>query len=494
MRARSCSFSLAEKVAAERPDEGRADKPAPEWWHAPHPPTPSPQGGGGALALALAFAALCAFATPAIAQPQTESAAARFGVEVERVVSPGGVEAWLVSDSTVPMIVMHAYWRGGAGDEPAALTGVTNVMADMLTEGAGDLDANAFKERLEALNISLGLGADADGVSMSLRTLSENSDAAFEMTRLALQQPRFDAAPLERIKRQLLVAIRTRETNPGYLGNLALDQALYPEHLYARRISRENVAAIDVAALRARRAALFNRAGLQVTIVGDIDAVAAGRALDLVFGALPQGVPAAPAPQAALAAPAPLIVRPLPQPQSLILFAAPGIQDDDPDWIALSVANYILGGGGFSSRLMDQVREQRGLVYGINTSPSVRDRIAMIRGAAQTENGDVREAIEVTRAEIARFYRDGATQREVDDAITYLTGSFALSLDSNAGIASVVQGYQTAGRDIGYINNRNDLIRAVTLADVNRVARRLFDPDAFTFVVVGMPEGLEASP
>ncbi len=460
-------------------------------------PPPTREGArrlAGLMTLLTALAYFAIAAQYASAQPQTESAAARFGVAVERVVSPGGVEAWLVSDSTVPMIVLHAYWRGGAGDEPVALTGVTNVMADMLTEGAGDLDANAFKERLEALNISLGLGADADGVSMSLRTLSENSDVAFEMARLALQQPRFDAAPLERIKRQLLVSIRTRESNPGYIGNLALDRALYPEHVYARRISRESVGAIDVAALRARRAALLNRAGLQVTIVGDIDAAAAGRALDHVFGALPQGAPPAPSPQAALAAPAPLIVRPLPQPQSLILFAAPGIQDDDPDWIALSVANYILGGGGFSSRLMDQVREQRGLVYGISTSPSVRDRVALVRGAAQTENKDVRQAIEVTRAEIARFHRDGATQREVDDAITYLTGSFALSLDSNAGIASVVQGYQTAGRDIGYINRRNDLIRAVTLADVNRVARRLFNPDAFTFVVVGEPEGLEVSP
>jgi zinc protease len=119
----------------------------------------------------------------------------------------------------------------------------------------------------------------------------------------------------------------------------------------------------------------------------------------------------------------------------LVLFCRPGIQDEDPDWIPLAVANYILGGGGFSSRLMDQVREQRGLVYGIGT-PSVRDHSAVIRGSAQTENGDVREAIEVTRSEMARLYRDGATQAEVNDAITYLTGSFALDLDSNVKIAA----------------------------------------------------------
>jgi len=189
-----------------------------------------------------------------------------------------------------------------------------------------------------------------------------------------------------------------------------------------------------------------------------------------------------------------LIVRELPQPQSLILFAAPGIQDEDSDWIPLAVANYILGGGGFSSRLMDEVREKRGLVYGISTGASVRDHSALLRGSAQTANANVGQAIELTRAEIGRFYRDGATQAEVNDAITYLTGSFALDLDSNVGIAGVVHGYQAAGRDIDYINRRNALISAVTLADVNRVIRRLFNPEAFTFVVVGQPEGLDSPP
>jgi zinc protease len=415
----------------------------------------------------------------------------RDGVDVARVVSPGGVEALLVSDSTVPMIVLRAYWRGGSAIEPERAIGVTGVMADMLTEGAGDMDANAFKERLQDLNMSLGFSSGWDGIGMGLTTLAENRDAAFEMARLALTSPRFDAAPLERIKRQMLVGIRQRETSPSYIANLALDQALYPDHPYARRTSRESVAAIDRAGLQERHAALFARDRLQITVVGDIDAATLGRLLDSTFGHLPALGAAPEPPDAMLAAPTPLIVRELPQPQSLILFSAPGIQDEDPDWIPLAVANYILGGGGFSSRLMDQVREQRGLVYGIGTGTSVRDHVAVLRGSAQTENGDVREAIEVTRAEIARLYAEGPTQAEVDDAITYLTGSFALDLDSNVKIASVVHGYQVAGRPIDYINRRNDLICAVTREDVVRVIRRLFDPAQFTFVVVGQPEGLE---
>jgi zinc protease len=436
-------------------------------------------------ALALALAAPLAAAQTQSAAPAATTQ--EHGVPAHEIVSPGGIHAWLVSNSTVPMIVMSAYWRGGSATEPRNLIGVTNVMTDMLGEGAGDMDANTFKERLQDLNMGLDFGASWDGVGMSLTTLTENRDAAFEMARLALMQPRFDDAPLARIKGQLMVGIRQRETNPGYIANLALDRALYPDHPYASRVSVASVQAITRAALQERRAAMFTRARLMITIVGDIDESTAGRMIDHVFGALPQGAaPVEPA-DVHLRAATPLILRPLPQPQSLILFSAPGVQYEDPDWIPLAVANYILGGGGFSSRLMDQVREQRGLVYGIGTGPSVRDHSALIIGSAQTENARVAQAIDVTKAEIARFYRDGATQAEVNDAITYLTGSFALDLDSNVKIASVVGGYQSAGRRIDYINRRNDLIRAVTLVDVNRVARRLFNPDNFTFVVVGQP-------
>ncbi|MFT3727554.1 MAG: pitrilysin family protein [Terricaulis sp.] len=443
------------------------------------------------LIAALALAAPSAFAEQHAA---TATAQAQHGVPVQRIVSPGGIEAWLVSDSTVPIIVMQAYWKGGSAIEPPAISGVTGVMADMLTEGAGDMDSQAFKRRIEDLHMGLDFGAGWDGVGMSLTTLTENRDDAFEMARLALMQPRFDTEPLERIRGQMLVGLRTRETNPSYIANLALDQALYPDHPYAMRSTRANVQAINRAGLIERRTALLQRANLQITIVGDISPEEAGRAVDHVFGALPQGAKPPEPPDAHIRPPTPLIVRPLPQPQSLILFSAPGIQDEDSDWVPLAVANYILGGGGFSSRLMDQVREQRGLVYGIGTSPSVRDHAALIRGSAQTENGKVKEAIDVTRAEIAKLYQTGVTQAEVNDAITYLTGSFALDLDSNQKIANVVQAYQVAGRDITYINRRNDLIHAVTVADVNRVIRRLFNPDNFTFVVVGQPEGLDAAP
>lgn len=410
---------------------------------------------------------------------------------VQQVTSPGGIKAWLLSDSTVPMIVLQAYWNGGSASDAQGKEGAAVFTAEMLTEGAADMDSEAFKVRLEELNMSLGFSAGWDGMGMGLTTLTKNRDAAFEMARIALTSPRFDAAPFERAKRQALIGIKQRETSPGYIASLAVDQALIPGHPYATRTSAASVNGLTRDDLIGRKNALFARDNLMITVSGDIDAPTLGALLDKTFGALPAKGEAVTTPDIVPKSGGQFIVKPLPQPQSVIVFVSPGIQDEDPDWVPLIVANYILGGGGFSSRLMDEVREKRGLVYGIGTGPRVYDHAAFLRGSAQTQNDNVKQAIEVTKAEIQRLHDQGATQAEVDDAKRYLTGSFALELDSNSKIADALQGFQVAGRDIDYVNRRNALVDAVTLEDVNRVAKRLFDPGAFSFVVVGQPTGLQ---
>jgi zinc protease len=445
------------------------------------------------LAIILAASlGLAATATPpAHAQPRAIASETPRGVPVQALTSPSGLNYWILSDSTVPMLVVTASWRGGSAAEPVALSGVSQMTAAMLTEGAADLDSQAFKIRMEELNMGLSFSAGWDWSSMTLYALTENRDASVELARTALLQPRFDASPLQRIQRQLAVSIRQRETNAGFIANLAMDQALIPNHPYASRLTLEGVAAVNPEALRTRWRQMFTRSNMMITVVGDITPEAAGVVVDRMFAELPQGGAAETVPQAVAAAPAGApIVRPLPQPQSLILFAAEGIQDEDPDWIPLVVANHIIGSGDFTSRLMTEVREERGLVYGISTSPSVRESSAFLRGSAQTENGNVPEAIATITATMAAFAADGPTQQEVDTAIQYLTGSFPLSLDSNTGIAGVLNAYQTSGRDVDYVNRRNDLIRQVTREDVARAARRLYDPARFTFVVVGEPEGL----
>lgn len=444
-------------------------------------------------ALFAALALACAPALPPPAAAQTDAAQTR-GVPVQEIKSPGGISAWLVSDKTVPTIEFRAYWKGGSASDPAGKEGLTAFMADMLTEGAGELNDEAFKNRLQDLNMALGFGAGGDGVSMSIRTLSKNRDAAFEMARLALASPRFDAAPLERMKRQAAIGIRQRETNPGYIGGLALDAAMIPGHPYTRRTSLASINSITKADMQARMKAIMARANLQIVAVGDIDAAALGALLDKTFASLP-ATPAAFTVPDVNPRPGPaVVVKALPQPQSVVSFVAPGIRYEDADFIPLAVANYILGGGGFSSRLMDEVREKRGLVYGISTSPSVSDHVAYVRGGAQTANKNVKDAIEIIKAEMKRLRDQGPTDEEVANAKTYLTGSFPLSLDSNANIAGVLQSYQVTNRGIDYVNKRNDLISKVTKADVVRVTQRLFDPEKFVFVVVGQPDGMAPTP
>jgi zinc protease len=432
-------------------------------------------------------------AAPTIAAAQATLPQTR-GVPVTEITSPGGIKAWLVSDKTVPTIEFRAYWKGGSASDPAGKEGLASFMAEMLTQGAGDLNDEAFNNRLQDLNMALGFGASGDGVSMSIKTLSKNRDAAFEMARLALASPRFDAAPLDNLKRQSAIGIRQRESNPGYIGGLALDAAMIPGHPYTRRTSLASITSITKADMQARMKAVLARSNLQIVAVGDIDAANLGTLLDKTFASLPAKAASFVVPDATPKPGPALIVKTLPQPQSVVSFVAPGIRYDDPDFIPLAVANYILGGGGFSSRLMDEVREKRGLVYGISTSPSVSDHVAYMRGGAQTANKNVKGAIDLIKAEMKRLRDQGPTDAEVADAKTYLTGSFPLSLDSNENIAGVLQGYQITNRGIDYVNRRNELISKVTKADVVRVTQRLFDPDRFVFVVVGQPDGLAATP
>lgn len=447
-------------------------------------------------ALHAAIAASILAFSPIVAHAQAPAAAAaqKRAVNVQRVVSPGGIEAWMVSDSTVPIIEFRAYWKSTAIPDPAGKMGASSIMADMLTEGAGNMNDEQFKVRIEELNMSLGFGGGSDGVSMGLTTLAENRDAAFEMARLALSAPRFDEGPLDRIKRQSEIGIKQRETNAGYIANLALDNATIAGHPYAQRTSLASVTSITKADLQSRMTALMAKDNLKVVAVGAIDAATLGPLMDKLFASLPAKAAVGDFPNID-PKPGPLtIVKTLPQPQSVVLFSAPGIQDEDPDWIALNVANYILGGGGFSSRLMDEVREKRGLVYGINTGPSVRDHTQAIRGSAQTSNKNVKDAIDLIKVEIARLRDQGPTQAEFDDAIRYLTGSFPLSLDANSKIAGVLSGYQSAGRDMEYINQRNALFMKVTRADVMRALQRFYDPNKFVWVVVGQPDGMAATP
>jgi zinc protease len=414
-------------------------------------------------------------------------------VTVEKVTSPGGIEAWLVQDHANPIIALEATFAGGSSVE--ATPGLAHMMAGLLDEGAGPYDSQAFQGRLEDLSIGLSFKAGKDELAGSLKTLTENRDAAFDLFRLALTQPRFDKEPVERIRGQILSGLTRELQNPNAVASRAWYKAAFGDHAYGRpgNGTPDSIKAIKSAALKAHAKTWLSRQGLIVGVVGDITAEQLAPLLDRTFGALPASHPAIRVADTTIAS-GRVIVEPRDIPQSVAVFGAPGIKRDDPDWFATYVMNYILGGGGFSSRLTEEVREKRGLAYSVYSYLLPMDHAGIIMGGVATQNARVKQSLDIIRQELARMAEHGPEESELADAKTYLTGSFPLSLDSTAAIAGLLVAMQADKLGIDYLDRRNALIEAVGMDQVKAAAKRLLDPDTLLIVVVGKPEGVNSTP
>lgn len=411
-------------------------------------------------------------------------------VTIEKVVSPLGIEAWLVRDTTIPLISMSFVFRGGSALDPVGKEGLANMVSALLDEGAGDLDSQAFQGRLEDLSISIGFGASRDNFSGNLRTLSRNREEAFNLLRDAMTKARFDAEPVERIRGQIISGIEAREQDPNTIAGRVFASAIYGDHPYARQSNGEpgTVAAITIADLRGFVQQRLARNNLIVGVVGDIAAEELAVALDKVFGGLPETATPWKIDPAELAFEGQVLTREMDIPQSVILFAQPGIARDDPDYYAAYVANHILGGGGFSSRLYTEVRELRGLAYSAGSYLSSSDGANILAGNAATQNSRAAETVRVVRDVWRQVKEEGPTDAEVEAAIRYLTGSWALRFDRSSAIAGMLATIQELELGIDYLDRRNAILEALTPDQVREAARRLLDPDRLTFVVVGKPD------
>lgn len=413
--------------------------------------------------------------------------------EIESVSSPGGVEAWLVSEDAVPIVAVEALFHAGSHLDPPGREGLADMTASLLTEGAGDLDSQAFAARLRDLNVSLSVDADRDTLRVRMRTLSENVGPAFELLALALQAPRFDEADVERVRAQHLAALARDAEDPDTVAYRTLFARAFAGHAYEHPPAGtpEGLAAITVADLRAYAEGALARANLSLAVVGDIDAATLAPLVERAFGPLPES------PQLADTGPAPAVTPGLTlierdNPQTVVVFALDGLARDDPDFIPAYVMNYVLGGGSFVSRIFREVREERGLAYSAYTSLYPLKHAALLIGYLASRNETAAEALAVARAQIAAVARDGISEEELETAKTYLTGSYPLRFDSSRAIAGQLAAihFQGLGRD--YVKRRNALIEAVTRDDIARVAERLLDPEAMHVVAVGRPAGLAA--
>ncbi|MBS3978974.1 MAG: insulinase family protein [Rhodobacteraceae bacterium] len=426
------------------------------------------------------LATLLALALPAQAE-----------IPIKQVTSPGGITAWLVEDHNIPFTALEIQFRGGTSLEAPDKRGVVNLMTATLEEGAADLDSRGFAEARDALAASFSFDAGTDSVGVSAQFLTENRDQAIDLLRAALVTPRFDQDAVDRVREQVLSSLRADEKDPSTIASERFERLAFGDHPYGSpgdgtietvtALTRDDVVAAHKAALARDR--------VFVAAAGDITAEELGVLLDRLLGDLP----ATGAPQLAEAPwllPPGVTVQDFPSPQSTVFFGQRGIPRDHPDFFPAFVLNEMLGGGRFTARLMTEVREKRGLTYGIGTYIVNMDHADMLLGQFSASNDKVAEAIDVVKSEWGRIGREGVTPEELEATKTYLTGSYPLRFDGNGPIASILVGMQMDGMPIDYVTTRNSKVEAVTMEDVKRVAASLFDPDALHFVVVGQPSGL----
>lgn len=415
-------------------------------------------------------------------------------MNIEQIVSPSGIKAWLVREQAVPLVALNYAFHGGSSQDDPEKAGTANLVADTLDEGAGELDSRAYHDRLERHAIELGFRVGRDYFRGTLRTLNEHREEAFDLLRLALTSPRFDADAVERVRGQELAGLRREITNPRRLASREWWRTAFPGHPYGRETkgSLETVPNITIADLRDYVRRVFARNELTVSIVGDIDARTAGELIDRAFGALPAHNDLKQIPEVKPSGLGQRIVVKLDVPQAVLTFGGEGIPRHDPDFMAGYTVNHILGGGSFTSRLYQEVREKRGLAYGVSDSLVWFRRAAVMIGGTATRADRTGDTLKVIESVIRRMAEQGPTPEELDAAKSYLKGTYALSLDTSTKIAAQLTQIQIDNLGIDYLERRGALIDAVTIADAKRVAKRLYG-GGLLVTVAGRPEGITTS-
>lgn len=409
--------------------------------------------------------------------------------KIQRLVSPGGIEAWFVQDATVPLIAMEYAFAGGATQDPQGKPGVGNLVASLLDEGSGDLDSKTFHERLERRAIELSFSSTRDYFRGSLRMLKDNKDEAFGLLHLALTSPHFDAADVERIRAQVLSGLRRETTNPTSLASRKFLEVAFGDHPYGRpgNGTLESVPKIDVPDMKDYVRRVIAKDTLRIAVVGDVDADTLGKLLDKTFGTLPAKASLTPVAEVEATRPPQRAFVPLDVPQTVVTFGGPGIRRHDPNFMAAYVVNHILGGGS-SSRLYKEVREKRGLAYSVYESLLWMDHSALFIGNTGTRADRAGETVDAIEKEIRRMAEEGPTQKELDEAKSYLKGSQMLALDTSSKLAQALLQYQLDKLPIDYIEKRNAIVDAVTLDDAKKVAKQLWDQGLLTVIVGRAPQ------
>jgi zinc protease len=411
-------------------------------------------------------------------------------MKIQEITSKGGIKAWLVEEHAVPLIAMRFAFEGGNAQDPDGKSGTAHFLTGMMDEGAGDLDSQAFQRRMEEIAMRMSFEDSKDYLYGSFETLTENRKDAIALLKMVVNKPRFDADAVERVRSQIVAGLAYAARDPNRVATEQWFSTAFPGHPYGRAANgtAETLASVKGEDLEAYRRKIFAKDTLRVVVVGDIKAADLGVILDDVFGDLPAKAQLASVAQIA-PTPSRLKIVEMAVPQSVAQFGGNSLPRKDKDFMAAFVLNHLLGGGGFSSRLMQEVREKRGLAYSAYSYLQPLRHASIYIGGVATKNEEMGQSLDVIRAELKRLVDTGPTQEELDNAKSYLTGSFALRFDTNAKIANQLLYFYQEDFGIDYVEKRNAEVNAVTLNDVKRVGKTLFKDEPFV-IVVGKPKGL----
>jgi zinc protease len=407
------------------------------------------------------------------------------GVKIEHWVSPSGAKVYFVESRVLPMLDVQVDFAAGSIFDPAGKSGLAALTRATLDLGAGDRDETAIAEQLADIGANLGGGADTDRASVSIRTLSASDKLApaIETLRAVMQQPRFDAAIFAREQGRTIAGIKEAMTQPASIAGKAFWATLYPNHPYGQQASPESVAAVTRDDLVAFHARYYTAANANITLVGNISRSEAEKIAESLSAKLPKGE-AATLPAAPTNPKGSTVKLPHPASQAHVYIGLPAIERGNPDFFPLVVGNYTLGGGGFVSRLMKEVRDKRGYAYSVYSYFAPMRQTGPFQIGLQTKRSQAKDAIKVSRDVLEGFLKEGPSAEELAAAKANLTGSFPLRLDSNKKILGNVTMIAFYGMPLDYLDHYQEKVQAVTVDDVKQAfSRRVRPADLITVTV-----------
>lgn len=414
-------------------------------------------------------------------------------LDIQEVKTESGVTAWLVEDHSLPVIAMEFGFKGaGAVNDPAEQQGLTRLLSNTMDEGAGDYDAQAFQKALTDHSITLYFNASRDHFSGTLKTLTRHQDVAFDLLQQALTAPRFEEEAVARMKAANLARIRSSLSDPEWLAARLMNDIAFEGHPYALNSggTLSSLPAITPDMLRAAAKARLAKDNLVVSVVGDITADDLKTRLDQVFGTLPATASLSKASPYAVQNPGMVALYKKDIPQTILRIMQPGIGRDSPDYYPALLMDFILGGSGFGSRLTEEIREKRGLTYGIHSGFYDLDQLKAYNISTSTKNEKSAEMMTLIKAEMTKMKIAPVTAEELQSAQSYLIGSMPLALSSTDKIAGLMSGMQLDELPIDWLDQRAAQISAVTIAAIQDIAQRLLAPEELTVILVGQPEDI----